>query len=305
MTVVSCKQRFLAPLLTVCLAVTAGPAARAQAPRAPWQSASWDAPLLPSAVTMLDNKGPQPGELSAADRAARCRMFRMPTGYGCDTAALEAEDDPPLDPSDPVWMAGSGPDPWGRWNLLLGTDNPYFDMRVPGAAGGVGYYKLHTQCQLYDAGTSGVCLALQAAAPAGIDSDGVATGPTVLAPALGYYQELSGGAAIQGFVGKSLRARSGWSDNPGRSIRYGLALQSPVLGAGDSQGDGIRMFVEALGRTTYVADGTTSPDSTWAVLPGVHWRLGENCWMTGGVLLPLSAPRPETNRWQWTWYWRF
>jgi hypothetical protein len=304
MTALVRKQRFLPLLLTVFIALAGSPA-RAQAPVAPWHTASWDAPLLPSAVTILNIGGPLQGEISAADRAARCRMFRMPTGYGCDTAVLEADDDPPPDPADPGWLGGSAPDS-RRWNLLLGADNPYFDMAVPGAAGGVGYYKLHTQCQLYDAGTSGFCLALQAAAPAGIDGDGVADGPTTVAPAIGYYQELTGGAAIQGFVGKSLHARSGWSDNLGRSIRYGLAVQSPAWSAGESQDSGIRMFVEALGRTSYVSDGTANgPDSTWALLPGVHWRLGENCWMTGGVLLPLSSPRPETNHWQWTWFWRF
>jgi len=40
-------------------------------------------------------------------------------------------------------------------------------------------------------------------------------------------------------------------------------------------------------------------------MPGLHLRLQQNWWITGGLVLPMAAPRPESNLWQITCSWRF
>jgi hypothetical protein len=165
----------------------------------------------------------------------------------------------------------------------MGLDNPFFDYRWRNDPGGVGFYKLHSQVQLVDQGRTSLCLGLQAVTPAGLEVGGLADGPTVFSPALAWFQELGQGAALQGFVAKNFRARSGWTDDLETNIHYGMALQYALPGLAFCPRQSFHLFVEALGRYRY--DGETIPGRSmnWEFIPGIHWRMGEKWWLEVGA----------------------
>jgi hypothetical protein len=251
----------------------------------------------PALPRFLD--GPAPGDSGAA-RANRIRLFRITPGFLSDPVGLDTSDDPPGGPQATPPMANdAGPD----WlNLAMGNDNPFFDFRRPGDPGGVGYFKVHTQVQLLDDGTTGCTLGLQAWMPAGLESNGLDDGAKVLSPALSLYHQMDDGTALQGFVSKNLNLNA-LNYRLHHSLQYGVALQRPVGGLFPelfSEGPGnVYVFVEALGRYRY--DGVTGPGpaSVWEVLPGVQWRLSDNWWVTGGVSLPVGGTTsPDPRPWQ-------
>src|SRR5262249_24888339 len=137
-------------------------------------------------------------------RTPRFRMFRMMPGFLSDPLIPDTPDDPAL-ANDPVARAFLDPSDGPNWlQVALRHDHPYFDLRRPGDPGGVGFYRLYSQMQLLEAGTTSLCLNLQAVTPAGLQSGGVQDGPTVLTPGLAVFQELGGGSALQGFVGQDI-----------------------------------------------------------------------------------------------------
>jgi hypothetical protein len=235
----------------------------------------------------------------SSSRPDRFQLFRMPTGFLTTPVGLDSDDD---DPTNDLNLAstGQGPD---RIQVAVGQDNPFFDFRYRGDPGGYGYYRLHAQYQLVDSNSGGLSLGLRAVTPAGLEADGVSQGRTILSPALAWYQDLGGNFVLHGYVGKNLHASSNWTDNLERSLHYGVALQQPVV---DSSPIGsLHMFVEALGRQRSNPDLVDRPDTTLEMLPGLHWQVGENWWMQGGILLPLGSSRLDTNLWQITCSWRF
>jgi hypothetical protein len=250
---------------------------------------------------------PAPSD-SSAGRRNRFHLFQMPTGYAKEAVGLDFDDDTP--PGEIPAAALEPPDESLRWiQLNVGMDNPFFDFRRPGDPGGVGFYRLHSQLQLLDTGTSGINLALGAVAPAGLESDGVATGPTVLSPALAYYQDLWEGMTVQGFVGNNLRANTRAIGRFERNVRCGLAAQhalpfSPFTN--DAETDpSLFVFVEALGRYRFQDNDPSRPRPPLELLPGLHWRVQENWWISGGVIVPLLGPRTESNLWQITCSWQY
>jgi hypothetical protein len=222
-----------------------------------------------------------------------------PVGLDSESDAVPNEPDAPGVLSDREWARD------GRLKVALGTDNPFFDFRRPGDPGGVGFYRLHSQVLLFDNQRTGLSMGLQAVTPAGAEADGVADGPTVLSPNFAWFHEMANGTAIQGFLGKNLRANARWPDSLERQINYGLALQRPLPGIESAPGRSVHLFLEALGRYRVDGDSSQRAPLNWDLLPGIHWRLGESWWMSGGVLMPLSAPRPEARLWQITCSWQF
>ncbi len=220
----------------------------------------------------------------------------MPSAYPNDPVGLELDNDPTMNEVDRDSMADA------RLKVAVGTDNPFFDFRKPGDPGGVGFYRLHSQVLLFDNQRTGLSMGLQAVTPAGLEAEGVSDGPTVLSPNFAWFHEIANGTAIQGFVGKHLRANSRWSDSLERHINCGVALQSPFPGT-DSRN--AYLFLEALGRYRIEGDSSQRPSLNWDLLPGIHWRLGDNWWMSGGILMPLGLPRPEARLWQITCSWQF
>src|SRR5207248_3512802 len=122
--------------------------------------------------------------------------------------------------------------------------------------------------------------------PAGIDVGGFEHGTTVLCPHLAWFYDIGGGTAIQGFVAKSVYAHSNWSDAPGRSIRYGIAVQRPLPGLEADPFPRAHFFVEALGRNRFDGESSQNSPADFDLVPGVHWRLRETSWISSGVLMP-------------------
>jgi hypothetical protein len=264
----------------------------------------WNEPVLPRSLILTPNGST--GDVAAASRGNYCRLFRMPSTYPSDPVGLDSDNDSIGDESAAL-VAASDRDSTadGRLKVAVGTDNPYFDFRKPGDPGGVGYYRLHSQVLLFDNQRTGLSMGLRAVTPAGLEADGIADGPTVLSPHFAWFHGVGDSSAIQGFIGKDVRANSRWSDSLERQINYGLALQSPLPGIDPAPGRSVHVFLEALGRYRMDSDPTQRTALNWELLPGVHWRLGESWWMSGGVLMPLTAPRPDARSWQITCSWQF
>jgi hypothetical protein len=265
---------------------------------------SWREPLFPGSLNALRARCAGSSDLNASssNRDSRVRLFRMNTGYLVAPVGIE---DP--DPSVPEQSALPTPesDGPGRMQVTAGNDNPYFDFRRPGDLGGVGYFKLHGQFQFLDTSRSSCTLGLQAAAPAGLEYDGVQDGPTQLAPNLGWYYDLGEGAALHGFVGKSVRAAGGWSDNLGRNVEFGVAIHRPMPMPDGSDTRNLFLFIQALGRHRPEFLSETRRSALWEVLPGVHWRMSDNWWMSSGVIVPVGNARSDLGLWQVTCSWQF
>ena len=162
----------------------------------------WYEPVLPRNVATISSSlsGDGPSFL----RGNSCRLFRMPT---VDPVGLDSDDDSVVNEADtPGGSSENEAAGDGRLKVALGADNPYFDFRRPGDPGGVGFYRLYSQALLFDNQKTGLSMGLQAVTPAGLDADGLADGPTILSPHFAWFHEVGDGTAIQGFVGKNLRA---------------------------------------------------------------------------------------------------
>ncbi len=260
-------------------------------------------PILPGLCLLQEWSGTTGDPALANGRAARFQMFRMPTAFLGDPVGMDIDDEGLPGESTADMSASLQND--GRFWIAMGADNPFFDLRAPGDPGGVGYYRVKSQYLLVDGPSSNLCFGIDAAAPAGIDAQGVGDGRTVIRPSLAYFQELSFGTAIQGFVGKNVCAQTHWSDNLERSVRYGMAFQSPIPGLTGDRGQGLHLFVEALGYSRYVPDSVPRQPPRAEILPGLHMRMTDNCWMSGGYVLPMGPVHSEIGIWQFTWSWRF
>jgi hypothetical protein len=290
-------------LLALVLAFIPGRAVFAQNDLLRGSPDPWSEPAVPRDLR-LDWPGACHADSNFAERPSRIQLFRMPAGFICEPAGLDSDDDTAtsLEATSPFHQPSPGED---RLQVLLGSDNPFFDFRSRGDPGGAGYYRLNYQYQLVDGKRTGLCLNCRAVTPAGLESGGLAHGPTFISPALAWFQELGNDTALQGFVGKHIHANSRWADTLEQSIQYGVALQRPIPGLPPTPTSSFHMFVEALGRQRNNGDLVDRPPATWQVLPGVHWRWGENWWMSGGVLFPLGGPHPDTGLLQFTCKWRF
>jgi hypothetical protein len=221
----------------------------------------------------------------------------MMPGFLSDPVGLDQDDgtSDPLTPTDP------SPDWIG---VAMGNDNPFFDIRRPGDPGGVGYYRVHTQVQLFDSPKTGCTFGLQAVTPAGLEADGVADGQTVVSPALALFHSLDDGTSFQGFVGKNVNLSGGQpGDRLRHSWQYGVAVHRPI-GTEEVGFNNIFFFVEALGRYRYDTPATTTisgPPHVLEVLPGLQWKMSDTWWISGGLVLPVNgSTNLNANSWQIT-----
>jgi hypothetical protein len=265
---------------------------------APGQAA--DDSSLPRFLDLVRAAGGD-AERPSALRGRCVRFFRMPSGIAGEPVGADLDNDQP--PGDAGGTSPEAPDL--PVQAALYTDNPYFDFRRPGDVGGPGYYRIHTQVQLVETDTTGCTLGLQAVTPAGQENDGLADGPTVFYPNLALVQQLFDGLSFEGFVGKTMRARPGWEDHVGRSLHYGVALAHPVPGFDAPSLPQVHVFVEALGRYRIAGAESSGTPAVWELLPGLHWRMGDSWWLSGGVIVPLNAGPRETGLWQVTCSWTF
>jgi hypothetical protein len=230
-------------------------------------------PRVPIKLYSYDMGSP-PG---AAARTPRLQMLGMQAGFLINPLGLDSDDDLPPGFSDAGSRPGAGePD---IVQLNIGTYNPYFDLRLKGDPGSVGYYKVHSQLQLLDAGTTSFCVNLQAYTPAGFEVGGVANGPTYLVPTIAMFQDLGNGAGLHTYVGQSIQASSGWTDRINGNFQYGMAVHYPVPGTNATSEQGLFLFLEALGRYRYDTTQPGARPALWEFVPGMQMRISTNCWM--------------------------
>jgi hypothetical protein len=260
-----------------CLLVLGAARASAQTPADPPDPPT-DPPRFTFRWYSFDGKdGLSP---ATASRTARLQMTGMQAGFITNGLGIDPDDDPPPGVLPPSGRPGDGDPDVIQFNV--GTYNPYLDLRLPGDPGMRGYYKVHSQFQLLDAGTTSLCLNLQAYTPAGQQVGGVATGPSYVLPGLACFHELGYGAALQGYFGQNIQANSHWTDlTP--NFQYGMALQYAIPGMRTSSERGWYVFFEALGRYRSDATQPNGRNQMWEFVPGVQMRLNSNCWMSVGA----------------------
>ena len=219
--------------------------------------------------------------MSPGARPNRLQLFRMMPGFLSDPVGLESDD-----PTPPGAAPARADDDLSWLQVSMGNDNPFFDFRRPGDPGGIGFYKVHSQVQVFDSPSTCFALGLQAVAPAGMQNGGVDDGPTVLVPALSLFHTLDDGTAFHGFVGKNVNCdRPLGGSSLHRSFQYGVAVQRPVVPGGPDGFNNVYLFVEALGRYRYdatpgaAAPSSGGPPALWEVLPGLQWKVNPNWWI--------------------------
>lgn len=241
----------------------------------------WRQPLLGRDLISAIWKDEPAPEAPPPGRSARFRMFGMVPGFVNDPLGLTDDDDPALK-DDPYarLVLGQGDNTPSSLQILMGSDNPYFDMRQPGDPGGVGFYRVYSQMQVLETGRTSMCLNLQAITPMGQQYGGLNNGPTILTPSVSLFQELGKGMALQGFVGQNVRPMLRNSDAVGRTVQCGMGVQCPLLEIGGPD-RGLYFFMQAIGRI-YEGD-QNGRDYNWAFVPGVHWRFSDKCWLSLGA----------------------
>ena len=212
----------------------------------------------------------------ASSRTPRLQFFRMPSGVIATPLGLVPDDDPPPEDGQAV------DDDLNFIQFVYGTQVPYFDMFRKGDPGGFGFYKVHSQVQVLDQGTTNVSAVVQAVTPMGLQNGGVGNGPTIISPSLACFQDLGDGTAFHAYVGQQLCANSRIRDQVRSNYRCGLAVQQPLLQGASEQG--LYVYVQALAEPR--STDPTRPDSkttSWDVIPGMQYRVNNACWMSLGV----------------------
>ncbi len=262
-----------------------------------------DRPVVPFDLNAL-LAGPDGAKTSAQ----RVRLFMMPTGGVNDLAVRDFE----TSPTEPgILSPGADPTDDLKIDMNFNADNPYFDFRLPRDPGGVGYQRYQTGWAVLDTPESALSLNCQAVTPAGLEADGLASGQTWLSPGLSCFQRLGEDAGLQAFVTKNVRAQLRGGDSPlDGPMRYGMAVHQPCpLLDGWTPGR-VFWFMEAVGnvRTDDLVTTTTTGNTLprLVVLPGLHFQTAPNCWLSGGVMVPVSSgTRTDQSLWQVTASWRF
>jgi hypothetical protein len=175
--------------------------------------------------------------------------------------------------------------------IALGNYNPSFEWHRQGDPGSLGYYKFFSQVQMFDLGDTTMCLNLQALTPAGYQAGGLNQGPTVFTPSLAWFHDLGEGLAMHGFVGQRVRANGQWDDAFDHGFRAGLACQCPILWQPQAD-QGLFFFFQAVAYHRNEIDDN-GPTTRWDLIPGLHWRVNPDCWMTVG------ASRQPMVTWSW------
>ena len=103
---------------------------------------------------------------------------------------------------------------------------------------------------------------------------------------------------------KFLRANSAWRDGVIEGgFQYGVALQQPLSVVASDPGKGLFLFVEAQSRWS---DRDPAATRSWELVPGLHYRVSDNWWMSGGVLLPFGPTRDgSAGHWHLSCQWQY
>jgi hypothetical protein len=253
------------------------------------------APVLPTDLSALT-----PPTTPSSAKNSRIQLFRIQPGFLVDPLGVMDDDPTPTDPSAP---ASKDDTDW--LNVTLGYDNPYFDMRQRGDPGGIGFYRVSSQVQLFDTDRTAFSFGVHAFTPAGLQFNGLADsqGSTVLSPALALYHALDEDTAVQGYVSKNVMVQQSAVNPVDQNVRYGMALQRSLNTVGAEPLKNVYLSVGAVG-TVRIADTTlpaTRQPAAWEVLPGLHWKVADNCWVSGSYVVPVGNSNNNTpNNWQFT-----
>jgi hypothetical protein len=264
------------------------------------------APIVPP--DLLLSPSAASASSSTSGQGNRLRLFRIQPGFLSDPVGLDSDDKPGTDSRLPVPEPDSGPD----WlTLSAGNDNPYFDFRRRDDPGGVGYTKVSSQVQLFDTSKTACSVGLQAVTPAGLQSDGLPDklGTTVMTPAVSLFHTLDDATGVQAFVGMNVPVINSGPQTINRDLQYGLAIHRPLTTASNDPLSGVYVSVGALGQMR-MSDPTTNFNSnvrippSWEVLPGLHYKVADNWWISGAVVLPVGTQQTTTSstlqQWQVT-----
>lgn len=236
-------------------------------------------------------------------RTDHIRLFRIQPGFLSDPVGLLDDDDTKLPDGSVPPAEEDGPD-WLQ--VAVGSDLPYFELRQRGDPGGIGYYRVNTQVKLVDTGTTCASFAVQAWTPAGIQFGGLPDGPTVFSTALGLYQALGDGTAIQGFLGKNMPLLNAGGAPLQRNMQCGLALQRSLDPAAADGFQNVYLSLGALGQYHAFRDTTRPAQALLEVLPGLHWQVSDNWWMSGTLVVPAAhTTHVDPGQWQFTCSFRY
>jgi hypothetical protein len=102
-----------------------------------------------------------------------------------------------------------------------------------------------------------------------------------LQPNIAWFHDLGEGTALQGFVGQHIQANGRWRENLDRSLRCGVAWQYPLFLPEKCSQQGVYFFVQGMAgyRSDFDRPGRSA---AWEVVPGIHWHVSSNCWMSLG-----------------------
>jgi hypothetical protein len=238
------------------------------------------------------------GTAAPASQPNRIRLFRIQPGFLCDPAGLDSDDKtsddaPALDDDGPDWLT-----------VAVGNDNPYFDFRRRTDPGGVGYTRVATQMQLIDTNRTALSVGLQAVTPSGQQFDGLADnmGPTVLSPAMSLFHAFDDTTALQAYVGKHLAIENGGAQSFSHDLNYGVAVQRALTTRDNDPFRNVYLSVGAVGQMRVNDASTLQKPVTVEMMPGLHYKMSDNWWISGALVLPMTggAALPLGQQWQVT-----
>jgi hypothetical protein len=250
------------------------------------------APIVPADLLTSPSAQNAPGSPAAPNN--RIRLFRIQPGFMSDPPGLDADDKTPVDERTPQSASDSD-----QVSVAIGNDNPFFDFRRPTDPGGVGFTRVNTQVQLFDTNRTACSLGFQAVTPAGLQSDGLADkmGTTVVTPALSLFHTLDDNTtALQAYVGKHLPLMNSGPQLINRDLQCGLALQRPLTPETSDPFGKLYLSVGALGQVRTTDSSTLQKPVTVEMLPGLHYKMAENWWISGAVVLPVSTRTDSSSQ---------
>src|SRR5262249_36835749 len=104
--------------------------------------------------------------------------------------------------------------------------------------------------------------------------------------------------AVQAFVGKNMPIQNSSVQSVTRDVQYGMALHRPLSTRDDDPLRFLYLSVGALGQ--YRPDKDSRTPVVMEVLPGLHYKVADNWWISGGISVPVGSTRPESQLWQVT-----
>ena len=127
-----------------------------------------------------------------------------------------------------------------------------------------------------------------------------------MTPGFSLFHQLDEGLGVQAFISKNmpLLSHTVAPVSIQRDTQVGVAIHRSVTNNAADPLSNLFLSVGALGQQRMDSDGGRTIN--WDVMPGMHLRLADNWWVSGGVLLPVGPNRYESGgHWRVTCQWQF